>query len=173
MKSTTKLIESGSGASTTPKEDVALKQPAIVIVKTKPEPTPQQQELGCDAFSYYSNKFNLMKTLLLKDDDVDILHTAGTTPQAQGQRPAAKRRRIQDRGVRKTRISFEAHPSLLFDEDFFDMVDQMRCVNVSDDESEDESSDDNLVRTGGCPNDDYGASLEEKGKVKVQENHQT
>ncbi len=132
MKSTTKLIDCGSGTSTAPKEDVALKQPAIVIVKTKtePEPTPQQQEqeLGCDAFSYYSNKFNLMKTLLLKDDDVDILHTAGTTPQAQGQRPAAKRRKIQDRGVRKTRISFEAHPSLLFDEDFFEMVDQMRWL---------------------------------------------
>ena len=172
MKLTTKLIECGSGTSTTPKEDVALKQPAIVVImKTKTEPTPQQQELGCDAFSYYSNKFNLMKTLLLKDDDVDVLRTAGTTSQGQG--PAVKRRKIQDRGVRKTRISFEAHPSLLFDEDFFDMVDQMRCVNVSDDESEDESSDDNLDRTGGCPNDDYGASLKEKGKVKVQENHQT
>lgn len=164
MKSTMKPIECGSGTSTAPKEDVALKKPTIVIVKTKTEPTPQQQELGCDAFSYYSNKFNLMKTLLLKDDDVDVLHTTtGTNHQAQGQRPAAKRRKIQDRGVRKTRISFEAHPSLLFDEEFFEMVDQMRCINISDDESEDdESSDDD-------------ASLEEKGKVKVQvqENYQS
>ncbi len=41
---------------------------------------------------------------------------------------------------RKSCISFECSPSLLFDEDFFDMVDQMRCVDVSDDVSEDESS---------------------------------
>jgi len=37
--------------------------------KVEPDPTHGQRELGSDAFSYYSNKFNLMKTLLMKDDD--------------------------------------------------------------------------------------------------------
>jgi hypothetical protein len=44
---------------------------ADITVKTKfePDPTHGQRELGSDAFSYYSNKFNLMKSLLMKDDD--------------------------------------------------------------------------------------------------------
>ena len=108
------------------------------IVATKMEPTPIQRVLGCDAFSYYSNKFNLMKTLLLQDDDVEVLPSAGVTFQG----PAAKRRKgtsaqpIQDGGFRQTRISFEVHPSLLLDDDFLDMLGEMPYVNISDDESE-------------------------------------
>jgi hypothetical protein len=117
---------------------------AGLVVKTKFEPTPRQRELGCDAFSYYSNKFNLMKTLLLKDDDVQVLHSTDITFQG----PAAKRRKganaqpiqVQDGGVRQTRLSFEIHPSLLLDEneDFLGVLDEMNCADVSDDETEEE-----------------------------------
>ena len=44
----------------------------FLTVRTKFEPSPQQRQLGYDTFSYYSNKFNRMKTLLLKDDDVEV-----------------------------------------------------------------------------------------------------
>ena len=141
------------GQAVTFKEDTdttpypLLPSKAFYLVKTKTEPTPEQRELGCDAFSYYSNKSNLMKTLLLKDDDVEVLHTAGITFQG----PAAKRRKgasaqpIQDGdggGVRHTRISYEVHPCLLFEDDdaflkdFLGMLDEMRCVRISEEEEE-------------------------------------
>jgi hypothetical protein len=119
---------------------------ACLVVKTKTEPTPRQRELGCDAFSYYSNKFNLMKTLLLKDDDVQVLHSTDITFQG----PAAKRRKganaqpiqVQDGGVRQTRLSFEVHPSLLLEEneDFLGVLDDMNCADVSDYETEDDET---------------------------------
>ena len=108
---------------------------------------PSQRELGSDAFSFYSNKFNLMKTLLMKDDDNDIqvLQSAQSHVGMTLQGPATKRRkgsntqpvRIQDQdgGVRKTRISFEAHPSLILDDDILRMCDQMNSAHGEERES--------------------------------------
>jgi hypothetical protein len=103
---------------------------AGITVKTKFEPEPHgQRELGSDAFSYYSNMFNLMKTLLMKEDDAQVLHIAGTA--SQGQRPPATKRRkgsnaqpvqIRDGVVRRTRLSFEAHPSLIIYDDIIRML---------------------------------------------------
>jgi hypothetical protein len=126
---------------------------ACLLVKTKTESTPRQRELGCDAFSYYSNKFNRMKTLQLKDDDVEVLHSAGITFQG----PAAKRRKganaqlIQVGGVRQTRLSFEVHASLIFDEDFLTSVHRpiniLRHHHVSDDEAEEDEESEDKVKT--------------------------
>ena len=119
----------------------------VFTVRTKFEPSPQQTQLGYDAFSYYSNKFNRMKTLLLKDDDVEVLHSAGIT--FRGSAETGKRRKVQDSGVRQTRLSFEVHPSLLLDEDFLgSLVGGMSCVDISDDESDDDGSDDGAAGTG-------------------------
>jgi hypothetical protein len=133
------------------------------IVATKMEPTPIQRVLGCDAFSYYSNKFNLMKTLLLQDDNVEVLPSAGITFQG----PAAKRRKgtsaqpIQDGGFRQTRISFEVHPSLLLDDDFLDMLGEMPYVNISDDESEES---DEKMKTA---DDEEDEKQEKKSKITL------
>ena len=87
-----------------------------------------------------------MKTLLLKDDDVEVLHSAGIT--FQGSAATVKRRKVQDSGVRQTRLSFEVHPSLLLDEDLpWSLVGGMSCVDISDDESDDEGSDDVMEAT--------------------------
>lgn len=103
---------------------------AGITVKTKFEPEPHgQRELGSDAFSYYSNMFNLMKTLLMKEDDAQVLHIAGNASQGQGP-PATKRRKgsnaqpvqIRDGVVRRTRLSFEAHPSLIIYDDIIRML---------------------------------------------------
>jgi hypothetical protein len=107
-----------------------------ITVKTKFEQTHSQRELGSDAFSYYSNKFNRMKTLLMKEDDVQVLQSAGITFQG----PATKRRKgsnaqpvqIQDAGVRQTRLAFEVHPSLLIYDDIIRMFEQMDCAKISD-----------------------------------------
>ena len=138
------------------------------MAKTKTEPTPRQRELGCDAFSYYSNKFNLMKTLLLKDDGVEVLHSADITFQG----PAAKRRKganaqpiqVQDGGVRQTRLSFEVHPSLLLDEneDFLGVLDEMNCADVSDDETEEEDEESDDKDSGGAAADEEEEEKEEK-----------
>jgi hypothetical protein len=136
-------------------------------VRTKFEPSPQQRQLGYDAFSYYSNKFNRMKTLLLKDDDVEVLHSAGIT--FRGPATTGKRRKVQDSGVRQTRLSFEVHPSLLLDEDLpWSLVGGMSC-DISDDESDD-GSDDGAAGTGTADdNKDTGTSdvgdSDEFGKI--------
>lgn len=110
------------------------------LVKTKFEPSLQQQKLTMDAFSYYSNKFNRMKALLLKEDDVEVIHNGSSiTTQEE---PAAKRQKcikshpIQDGGVRQTRISFEIHPSLILYDDLIHESGQMESGNISDDEEE-------------------------------------
>lgn len=90
-----------------------------------------------------------MKTLLMKEDDAQVLHIAGTA--SQGQRPPATKRRkgsnaqpvqIRDGVVRRTRLSFEAHPSFIIDDDIIRMLEQMKCAKISDDDEEEESNDD-------------------------------
>jgi hypothetical protein len=111
-----------------------------ITVKTKFEPTHSQRELGSDAFSYYSNKFYWMKTVLMKGDDVQVLRSAGITFQG----PATKRRKgsnaqpvqIQDGGVRQTRLAFEVHPSLLIYDDLIRMFEQRNCADISDDDDQ-------------------------------------
>jgi hypothetical protein len=133
---------SGSSSSSSSSMDTKKTTVTCQLVKTKFEPTPRQKVATTDAFSYYSNKFNRMRTLLLQDDDVEVLHSAGITLQG----PAAKRRKgtnsqpIHDGGLRQTRISFEVHPSLLLYDDLLRMFDQMDIANISDDEADDEES---------------------------------
>ncbi len=60
------------------------------------------------------------------------------------QGPVTKRREgsaaYPVRGVRQTRISFEAHPSLSINEETITMLERMDCADISDDEEEEESS---------------------------------
>ena len=125
-----------------------------IKVKTKFQPTESQRVIGSDAFSYYSNKFNLEKARQFKQDDVEVIQTSRITSQGQG--AVTKRRRgskvqpIQVQangggGIRQTRISYEAHPSLFMYDEIIRMVEQMDCAGVSDDEDEgpsEETSDD-------------------------------
>mmetsp|Transcript_24779 Transcript_24779/g.37560 ORF Transcript_24779/g.37560 Transcript_24779/m.37560 type:complete len:139 (-) Transcript_24779:132-548(-) len=131
------MNQSSQSSSSVPKDTTTTtKTISCQLVKTKFEPTLQQQQITNDAFSHYSNKFNLMKALLLKSDDVEVMHVSGNTLQE----PAAKRRKgtnsqpIQNRGVRQTKLSFEVHPSLLLYDDLLRMYEQMDSANISDDE---------------------------------------
>ena len=141
-----------------------------ITVKTKFEPTHSQRELGSDAFSYYSNKFNLMKTLLLKDDDVQVLQSTDITSQG----PATKRRKgskaqpipmIQDGGVRQTRLAFEVHPSLLIDDDIIRMLEQVDCAGISDDEEEEPNDEDS--------DHDAATNDEEEGEKESKSTQET
>mmetsp|Transcript_25330 Transcript_25330/g.38907 ORF Transcript_25330/g.38907 Transcript_25330/m.38907 type:complete len:140 (-) Transcript_25330:132-551(-) len=132
------MNQSSQSSSSVPKDTTTTTNKTIScqLVKTKFEPTLQQQQITTDAFSHYSNKFNRMKALLLKSDDVEVMHVSGNTLQE----PAAKRRKgtnsqpIQNRGVRQTKLSFEVHPSLLLHDDLLRMYEQMDSANISDDE---------------------------------------
>ncbi len=81
-----------------------------------------------------------MKILLMKEDDVQVLQSAGITFQG----PATKRRKgsnaqpvqVQDGGTRQTRLAFEAHPRLLIYDDIIRMFEQTNCADISDDEDE-------------------------------------
>ncbi|KAL7458240.1 hypothetical protein ACHAWC_009810 [Mediolabrus comicus] len=148
--SPTSASEEGTTTTTT-----SPSKATFFTVRTKFEPSPQQRQLGYDAFSYYSNKFNRMKTLLLKDDDVEVLHSAGIT--FQGSAATVKRRKVQDSGVRQTRLSFEVHPSLLLDEDFLgSLVGGTSCVDISDDESDTGGSDDDGSTSDVGDSDEFG-----------------
>ena len=97
---------------------------------TKKSPSPpapaEQKAKKFDAFAFYSNDFRRMKALLGKEEDSqealaavnDSIH--GTND---GRRNVRRRgtgtRPIQEGVVRKTRISFEVHPSLIFDDLLF------------------------------------------------------
>ena len=122
-----------------------------IKVKTKFQPTESQRVMGSDAFSYYSNKFNLEKARQFKQDDVEVIQTSRITSQGQG--PVTKRRRgskvqpIQVQadgggGIRQTRISYEAHPNLFMYDEIIRMLEQMDCADVSDDEDEESKSSD-------------------------------
>ena len=141
-------------ASNTPAGDRSAAAVKGIKVKTKFQPTKSQRVIGSDAFSYYSNKFNLEKARQFKGDDVEVIQTSGITSQGQG--PVTKRRRgskvqpIQVQadgggGIRQTRISYEAHPNLFMYDEIIRMLEQMDCADVSDDEDEgpsEETSDD-------------------------------
>ena len=97
---------------------------------TKKSPSPpapaEQKAKKFDAFAFYSNDFQRMKALLGKEEDSqealaavnDSIH--GTND---GRRNVRRRgtgtRPIQEGVTRKTRISFEVHPSLIFDDLLF------------------------------------------------------
>ena len=141
-------------ASNTPAGDDRSAAVKGIKVKTKFQPTESQRVMGSDAFSYYSNKFNLEKARQFKQDDVEVMQTSRITSHGQG--PVTKRRRgsnaqpIQVQtdgggGFRQTRISYEAHPSLFMYDEILCMLEQMDCTGVSDDEDEgpsEETSDD-------------------------------
>ena len=124
------------------------------LVKTKFQPTESQRVLGTDAFSYYSNKFNLEKARQFKQDDVEVIQTSRTTSQGQGtvtkRRKGSKVHPIQVQangggGTRQTRISFEVYPDLFFNDENIRMLEQMDCADLSDVEDErssEETSDD-------------------------------
>lgn len=90
-----------------------------------------------DAFSKYSNTLVRMQQLLLLDDEDDdlsflaplnaALRSAGTSVE-----PSKRRKIVHER---KTRLSWEVHPSLLLD----NLIDQDlsdEAANVSDDEDD-------------------------------------
>jgi len=96
-------------------------------MKSPSSPAPaEQQAKKFDAFAFYSNDFQRMKALLGKEEDSqealaavnDSIH--GTND---GRRNVRRRgtgtRPIQEGVTRKTRISFEVHPSLIFDDLLF------------------------------------------------------
>jgi hypothetical protein len=55
-----------------------------IKAKTKFQPTESQRVIGSEAFSYYSNKFNLEKARQFKQDDVQVIQTSGMSSQGQG-----------------------------------------------------------------------------------------
>ncbi len=65
------------------------------------------------------------------------------------QEPVTKRRkgstahpirvRVQDGGIRQTRISYEAHPGLCIYDETITMLERMNCADISDDEEEESS----------------------------------
>ena len=92
--------------------------PAVIVVqvptkthdggrKGSMKPVNNKQD---DPFMYYSNQETRMNAMLFKNNDV----------------PAATATNNNKKVVRKTRISFEIHPSLLFDDIIFgsDLEDQ-------------------------------------------------
>ena len=82
-----------------------------------------------DAFSHYSNDVTRMNTLLMKE-----------APKSQRQQ-----RVLPQAQERKTRISFEVHPSLILEDLLFDDLDGNGIDEVDDDfllDSEDDSTDD-------------------------------
>ena len=101
-----------------------MKSPPSNTTSAKRPATEQAEKF--DAFSFYSNDFRRMKALLGKEEDSqealaavnDSIH--GTND---GRRNVRRRgtgtRPIQEGVVRKTRISFEVHPSLIFDDLLF------------------------------------------------------
>jgi hypothetical protein len=76
-----------------------------------------------------------------------VLPIAGITSQGA---PTTKRRKgsnaqpvqILDGGVCQTRLSFEAHPSLIIYDDIIRMLEQMDCAKISDDAEEEEELND-------------------------------
>ena len=91
-----------------------------------------QQEKAFDAFAYYSNDLARMKTLLMKDeDDVDVNVDGEALPISTNsfkwENASTKRNTStndnandikngsiqQQQATRKTRLSFELHPSLI------------------------------------------------------------
>ena len=138
-------------ASNTPKQEAAgagdNSNSAIgITVKTKFEPTVSQRVIGSDTFSYYSNKLNLTRALHFEEHDEQVIQSTSIMT---SQGPVAKRRKgssahpvlVQDGGIRQTRISFEAHPSLLIYDDIISMIERMYCdcADISDDEEEESS----------------------------------
>ena len=116
-----------------------------IKAKTKFQPTESQRVIGSDAFSYYSNKFNLEKARQFKQDDVQVIQTSGMSSQGQGpvkRRKGSKAKPVQVQdgrwGIRQTRISFEAHPSLIIDDEIICMLEQMDCADISDDEDDED-----------------------------------
>lgn len=89
--------------------------------------SPTKAEAKHDAFSYYSNDVTRMNTLLMKE-----------APKTQRQQRVLTQER-------KTRISFEVHPSLILEDLLFD--NDGDCIAESDDigsllDCEDDSTDD-------------------------------
>ena len=91
-----------------------------------------------DAFAKYSDDVCRMKTLLMIVDEDVVSATALHLPSRSNDSGAPKRRKVnssRDGETRKTRLSFEVHPSLLFD-DLDDMLwsEGEAPASVSDDE---------------------------------------
>ena len=109
---------------------------AGITVKTKFEPTESQRVIGSDTFSYYSNKLNLTKALRFQEYDEQVIQSTSIITSQGPVKPV----QVQDRGIRQTRISYEAHPSLLIYDDILSMLERMDCADISDDDDEEESS---------------------------------
>ena len=135
---------------------------AGITVKTKFEPTESQRVIGSDTFSYYSNKLNLTKALRFQEYDEQVIQSTSIIT---SQGPVTKRRKgsnahpiqIKDGGIRQTRISYEAHPSLLIYDDILSMLERMDCADISDDDDDDdddeESSEEKEISDGAASKD--------------------
>ena len=102
---------------------------------TKKSPSPpapaEQQAEKFDAFAFYSNDFQRMKALLGKElgkeeDSQEALEAVNDSIHGTNDGRHNVRRRgtgtrpIQEGVTRKTRISFEVHPSLIFEDLLFE-----------------------------------------------------
>ncbi len=149
-------VEKMNQASTTPNQEATgARDNSVTVtgitVKTKFEPTESQRVIGSDTFSYYSNKLNLTKALHFKEDDEQVIQSTSIITYVP--RPVKKRRKgstahpvqVQDGGIRHTRISFEAHPSLFIFDDIITMLERMNCADISDGEESSEEISDNVA----------------------------
>ncbi len=115
-----------------------------ITAKTKFEPTESQRVIGSDTFSYYSNKLNLTKALRFQDDDEQVVQSKSIITSQGPMKPV----QVQDRGIRQTRVSYEAHPSLLIYDDILSMLERMNCADISDDEESSTASKNENKRPG-------------------------
>jgi len=150
-------VEKMNQASTPPNQEATGARDNSVTgitVNTKFEPTESQRVIGSDTFSYYSNTLNLIKALHFKEDDEQVIQSTSIITYVPSPRPEKRRNRkgstahpvqVQDGGIRHTRISFEAHPSLFIYDNIITMLERMNCADISDEEESSEEISDNVA----------------------------
>ena len=92
-----------------------LPQVYKIMTKLGDNPEPKAPRVD-DAFAKYSNDVIRLKTILLKDDGFDLQEFASRNYTTAEKMNLSSNNAASKSSPRKTRISFEAHPSLIIDD---------------------------------------------------------
>ena len=84
----------------------------------------EQTQKKTDAFSLYSDDSFRMKKLLMKDDDESDDNTQASLPSSDSEEISRISSKTKEPSPRKTRVTTEAHPCLIFDDLFDDEEDE-------------------------------------------------